>query len=203
VLAVVRGSAVNQDGRSNGLTAPNVLAQRDVITDALRAGEVEPDSVHYVEAHGTGTALGDPIEFEALAATYGSGQVPCALGAVKTNLGHLEAAAGIAGLIKAVLVLEHAQVPPNLNFSRWNPAIDASGTRFFVPTVATPWPQEAAGPRRAAVSSFGMSGTNAHVVIEQAPGRAAVSDEPRRARVQHVVLSTQGDWLRVLGRRLQ
>ena len=103
VLAVVRGSAVNQDGRSNGLTAPNVLAQRDVITDALRAGGVAPDTVNYVEAHGTGTVLGDPIEFEALAATYGRGDAPCALGAVKTNLGHLEAAAGIAGFIKAVL----------------------------------------------------------------------------------------------------
>ena len=133
MLAVVRGSAVNQDGRSNGLTAPNVLAQRDVITDALRAGAVAPDTVNYIEAHGTGTVLGDPIEFEALAATYGRGDVPCALGAVKTNLGHLEAAAGVAGFIKAVLVLERGQIPPNLHFSRWNPAIDASATRLFVP----------------------------------------------------------------------
>ena len=140
VLAVVRGSAVNQDGRSNGLTAPNVLAQRDVITDALRAGEVAPDTVNYVEAHGTGTVLGDPIEFEALAATYGRGDTPCALGAVKTNLGHLEAAAGIAGFIKAVLAVQRGQIPPNLHFTRWNPAIDASSTRFFVPTEAAPWP---------------------------------------------------------------
>src|SRR6478752_5510991 len=118
VLAVVRGSAVNQDGRSNGMTAPNVLAQRDVITDALRVGGVAPDAVNYIEAHGTGTVLGDPIEFEALSATYGRGDVPCALGAVKTNLGHLEAAAGIAGFIKAVLVLQQGLIPPNLNFSR-------------------------------------------------------------------------------------
>ena len=125
-----------------------------------------PDTVNYVEAHGTGTVLGDPIEFEALAATYGRGDAPCALGAVKTNLGHLEAAAGMAGFIKAVLVLERGQIPPNLNFSRWNPAIDASATRLLVPTDITPWP-ECPGPRRAGVSSFGISGTNAHVVLEQ------------------------------------
>ncbi len=105
VLAVVRGSAINQDGRSNGLTAPNALAQRDVITDALRAGDIPADTVDYVEAHGTGTVLGDPIEFESLAATYGHGDAPCALGSVKTNLGHLEAAAGVAGFIKAVLAV--------------------------------------------------------------------------------------------------
>ena len=108
----------------------------------MRCGrrDVAPDTVNYVEAHGTGTVLGDPIEFEALAATYGRGDAPCALGAVKTNLGHLEAAAGVAGFIKAVLVLEHGQIPPNLHFSRWNPAIDASSTRFFVPTEYGPWP---------------------------------------------------------------
>ena len=134
VLAVVRGSAVNQDGRSNGLTAPNALAQRAVIGDALRAGDVAADSVNYVEAHGTGTVLGDPIEFEALEAIYGRGQGPCALGSVKTNLGHLEAAAGIAGLIKAVLAVQRGHIPPNLHFHQWNSAIDASSTRFFVPT---------------------------------------------------------------------
>src|SRR6185312_11555903 len=168
VLAVVRGSAVNQDGRSNGLTAPNVLAQRAVIGDALRAGDVAPDSVNYVEAHGTGTVLGDPIEFEALAATYSRGDTPCALGAVKTNFGHLEAAAGIAGLIKAVLAVQRGYIPANLHFTRWNPAIDASSTRFFVPTEATPWPSSGR-PRRAGVSSFGFGGTNAHVVVEQGP----------------------------------
>ena len=180
VLAVVRGSAVNQDGRSNGMTAPNVLAQRDVITDALRVGGVAPDTVNYIEAHGTGTVLGDPIEFEALTATYGRGDAPCALGAVKTNLGHLEAAAGVAGFIKAVLVLERGQIPPNLNFSRWNPAIDASATRFRVPTDMAPWP-ESPGPRRAGVSSFGISGTNAHVVLEQGPPDPAPvsATEPR------------------------
>ena len=168
VLAVVRGSAVNQDGRSSGLTAPNVLAQRDVITDALRAADVAPDTVDFVEAHGTGTVLGDPIEFEALAATYGHGDTPCALGSVKTNVGHLEAAAGVAGFIKAVLAVGHDTIPPNLHFTRWNRAIDPSSTRFFVPTETSPWPV-VGGLRRAGVSSFGIGGTNAHVVIEQAP----------------------------------
>jgi len=168
VLAVVRGSATNQDGRSNGMTAPNALAQRDVITSALRLADVTPDSVNYVETHGTGTILGDPIEFESLATTYGRGEGSCALGSVKTNIGHLEAAAGVAGFIKAVLTVERGHIPPNLHFTRWNPAIDASGTRLFVPTESAPWPA-ATGPRRGAVSSFGLSGTNAHVVIEQAP----------------------------------
>ncbi|OSC40412.1 type I polyketide synthase [Mycobacterium decipiens] len=172
VLAVVRGSAANQDGRSNGMTAPNALAQRDVITTALRLADVTPDTVNYVETHGTGTILGDPIEFESLAATYGlskgESEGSCALGSVKTNIGHLEAAAGVAGFIKAVLAVERGDIPRNLHFTRWNPAIDASATRLFVPTESGPWPA-AAGPRRAAVSSFGLSGTNAHVVIEQAP----------------------------------
>ncbi|WP_072470931.1 phthiocerol type I polyketide synthase PpsB [Mycobacterium tuberculosis] len=175
VLAVVRGSAVNQDGRSNGVTAPNTAAQCDVIADALRSGDVAPDSVNYVEAHGTGTVLGDPIEFEALAATYGHGGDACALGAVKTNIGHLEAAAGIAGFIKATLAVQRATIPPNLHFSQWNPAIDAASTRFFVPTQNSPWPT-AEGPRRAAVSSFGLGGTNAHVIIEQGSELAPVSE---------------------------
>ena len=172
VLAVIRGSAVNQDGRSNGLTAPNAPAQRDVIARALRSADVTAASVNLVETHGTGTPLGDPIEFDALAAVYGRGDVPCALGAVKTNFGHLEAAAGITGLIKAVLALRHSRIPPNLHFSQWNPAIDPSGTRFFIPTESVPWPA-GDGPRRAAVSSFGMGGTNAHVILEQGPAPAA------------------------------
>ena len=169
VLAVVRGSAVNQDGRSNGLTAPNAVAQRDVIGRALAAADIAPASVSLVETHGTGTSLGDPIEFDALAAVYGRGEQPCALGAVKTNMGHLEAAAGIAGFIKTVLALQKASIPPNLHFGQWNPAIDPVATRLFVPTgEAMPWPVSAT-PRRAAVSSFGLSGTNAHIVLEQGP----------------------------------
>ncbi|HYB36145.1 MAG TPA: type I polyketide synthase [Mycobacterium sp.] len=174
VLAVVRGSAVNQDGRSNGLTAPNAPAQRDVIARALRGGDVAAASVNFVEAHGTATALGDPIEFDGLAAVYGRGDGPCAVGAVKTNMGHLEAAAGIAGFIKAALAVQRGQIPQNLHFSQWNPAIDASATRLFVPTDLAPWP-ECQGPRRAAVSSFGLGGTNAHVVLEQGPDLTPLS----------------------------
>jgi phthiocerol/phenolphthiocerol synthesis type-I polyketide synthase D len=177
VLAVVRGSAVNQDGRSNGLTAPNAPAQRDVITQALRGADVAAGSVNFVETHGTGTALGDPIEFDALAAVYGRGDGPCGVGAVKTNMGHLEAAAGIAGFIKAALAVQRGQLPPNLHFTQWNPAIDPSGTRLFVPSDLAPWP-ECQGPRRAAVSSFGLGGTNAHVVLEQGPDPAPVSAAP-------------------------
>ncbi|SON62533.1 Phthiocerol/phenolphthiocerol synthesis polyketide synthase type I PpsB [Mycobacterium simulans] len=174
VLAVVRGSAVNQDGRSNGITAPNTAAQCDVIADALRSADVAPESVHYVESHGTGTQLGDPIEFEALAATYGRGEGSCALGAVKTNIGHLEAASGVAGFIKAVLSVQRGQIPPNLHFSQWNPAIDASPTRLFVPVENVAWPSDS-GPRRAAVSSFGLGGTNAHAIIEQGPEHVPVN----------------------------
>lgn len=181
VLAVVRGSATNSDGRSNGMTAPNALAQRDVITSALRLADVSPDSVNYIETHGTGTILGDPIEFESLAAIYGRGEDPCALGSAKTNIGHLEAGAGVAGFIKTVLAVQRGYIPRNLHFTRWNPAIDASGTRLFVPTESAPWPA-AAGPRRGAVSSFGLSGTNAHVVIEQATDTV----EPDTVGKQHI-----------------
>ncbi len=174
VLAVVRGSAINSDGRSNGLTAPNAPSQRDVITAALRNADVTAESVNYIETHGTGTTLGDPIEFDAVAQTYGRGAGKCALGAVKTNIGHLEAAAGIAGFIKATLALRHGHIPPNLNFVDWNPAINASGTRLFVPTTNAAWPVTD-GPRRAAVSSFGFGGTNAHIILEQGPDADAAS----------------------------
>ena len=188
VLAVVRGSAVNQDGRSNGLTAPNTIAQQDVIRSALRSADVTAGSVNFIEAHGTGTGLGDPIEFEALADQYGRGESRCALGAVKSNFGHLEAAAGIAGFIKAALSVQRAQIPPNLNFSQWNPAIDPKPTRLFVPTELIPWPLEE-GPRRAAVSSFGIGGTNAHVVIEQGPDPAPVPDADSGSSVTTLTIS--------------
>ena len=192
VLAVVRGSAINQDGRSNGLTAPNTIAQCDVISRALRSADVTAGSVNFIEAHGTGTALGDPIEFEALADVYGRGDGPCALGAVKTNIGHLEAAAGIAGFIKAALSVQRGQIPPNLHFSQWNPAIDPSPTRLFVPTELSPWPADE-GPRRAAVSSFGLGGTNAHVVLEQGPDPAPVSDVDSPSRVTTLTVSGKTD----------
>ncbi|SDT82754.1 Acyl transferase domain-containing protein [Streptomyces sp. TLI_053] len=180
VLAVIRGSAVNQDGRSSGLTAPNGAAQREVFRRALAAAGVGPDRVGYIETHGAGTKLGDPIEVSALAEVYGRAEgAPLHLGAVKTNLGHLEAAAGIAGLIKAALCVDRGQIPPNLHFAELNPHISFEGTTFAVPTALTPWPAEAGsgsgGARRlAGVSSFGFSGTNAHLIVEQAPDAPAV-----------------------------
>ncbi|WP_327226529.1 type I polyketide synthase [Streptomyces platensis] len=170
VLAVLRGSATNQDGSSEGLAAPSVTAQRALYLDALAQAGVDPRDVGMVETHGTGTPVGDPIEFASLAEVYGYGPGRCALTSVKTNVGHLEPAAGVTGLIKSVLCLRSGTIPANLHFRRWNPAITPGGTRFFVPTELTAWPLRTA-TRLAAVSSFGFSGTNAHVVLEQAPER--------------------------------
>ncbi|MFF4096895.1 SDR family NAD(P)-dependent oxidoreductase [Streptomyces sp. NPDC001834] len=183
ILAVVRGSAVNQDGRSDGLAAPSPTAQQALYRTALGRAGVDPARVSLVEAHGTGTPVGDPVEFASLAAVYGNGLSPCALGSVKTALGHLEPAAGITGLIKTVLCLQHGIIPPNLHFTRWNPAITADSTRFFVPVECTPWPGKQP-VRLAAVSSFGFSGTNAHVIVQQPPkpSRRAGLPGPRRPR---------------------
>ncbi|HUL75997.1 MAG TPA: beta-ketoacyl synthase N-terminal-like domain-containing protein [Vicinamibacteria bacterium] len=171
VVAVIRGSATNQDGHTNGITAPNGLSQQEVIRQALRNAGVAGARIGYVEAHGTGTALGDPIEVEALAATVGAEPRPdgsrCSVGSVKTNFGHLEGAAGIAGLIKAALVLEHATIPPNLHFTALNPHIVLGEAPLEFPTRSRPFDGE--GSRFASVSSFGWSGTNAHVVLESAP----------------------------------
>jgi acyl transferase domain-containing protein/NADPH:quinone reductase-like Zn-dependent oxidoreductase len=171
VLAVVRGSAVNQDGHSTVLAAPNGQAQEALIRAALSAARLTPARIGFVETHGTGTALGDPIEVEAIAATLGRPAADagaCLLGSVKANLGHLEAAAGATGLIKAVLALRHAAVPAQPNFRRLNPHIALDGTRLAIPTALTPWPSGAV-PRCASVSSFGVGGTNAHVIVEEAP----------------------------------
>ena len=171
ILAVLLGSAVNQDGASAGLTVPNGRAQERVIAEALARAGVEPSSVDYLEAHGTGTELGDPVEVEAAASVYGRGrdpERPLLLGSVKTNVGHLEAAAGVAGLIKAVLAVRSGVIPRHLHFERPNPRLDWDALPVRVTSEATPWP-EAERPRRAAVSSFGYSGTNSHVVIEGYP----------------------------------
>ncbi|VVJ18245.1 Polyketide synthase modules and related proteins [Amycolatopsis camponoti] len=167
VLAVLRGSAVNSDGRSNGMTAPNPLAQADLLRSAYAAAGVDPSSVDYVEAHGTGTPLGDPLEAGALSAVLGreAGR-PLLLGSVKSNLGHLEGAAGIAGLLKVVLAMTHRRLPPSLHFREPNPHIDFTGLR--VVTSGTDWPRYS-GTARAGVSAFGFGGTNAHVVVEEWP----------------------------------
>ena len=171
ILALIRGSAVNQDGRSNGITAPNRLAQEAVIRRALVSAGVEPRQVNYVEAHGSGTALGDPIEVEALCAVLGqerSQEQPLFIASVKTNIGHLAGAAGIAGLIKAVLALQHQEIPAHLNLKKPNPHIPWQKMPVVIPTKLTPWPS-VDRPCVAGVSSFGWSGTNAHVVLEEAP----------------------------------
>ena len=172
IHALIKGSAINNDGaRKAGFTAPGIEGQVEVLTAALGVAQVPPETIGYIEAHGTGTPLGDPIEVEALTEVYGAATKArrvCALGAVKSNVGHLEAAAGIAGLIKTVLALEHRELPPSLNFQTPNPRIDFEHGPFFVHTQLTEWKRGSA-PRRAGVSSFGIGGTNAHVVLEEAP----------------------------------
>jgi acyl transferase domain-containing protein/acyl carrier protein len=176
ILAVILGSATNHDGPSGGLTIPNGPAQEAVIRAALANAGVQASEIGYVEAHGTGTRLGDPIELQALSSIYSS----CAVGSVKTNIGHLEAAAGIAGLIKTVLALRNQTIPPHLNFAVPNPLIPWDRLQFTIPTKPVDWPER----RTAGVSAFGFSGTNAHVIVGQAPAPAPV---PHSSRPFHVL----------------
>ncbi|HTT38370.1 MAG TPA: polyketide synthase, partial [Burkholderiales bacterium] len=190
VLAVIRGSAVNQDGRSQGLTAPNGPAQQAVIEAALANAGVQPQDVDYVEAHGTGTPLGDPIEIQALGAVYGAARAngtPLLVGSVKTNVGHLESAAGVAGLIKLILALQHRTIPAHLNLQKVNPHIDLERHQVAVPTAATPWPTKNGKKRVGATSSFGFSGTNAHVIVEEAEAREAAVESGEPERGVHVL----------------
>ena len=166
ILALIRGSATNHDGPSSGLTVPSVTAQAALIRQTLAQANVVADAISYVEAHGTGTALGDPIEVRALAMVFGERTTPLLVGAVKTNIGHLEEAAGIAGLMKVILAMQHGAIPPHLHFHHPNPHIDWAQGAIRVPTERTPW----TAPRKfAGVSSFGLGGSNAHVVVEEAP----------------------------------
>ena len=177
IHAVIKGSAMNNDGAAKvGYTAPSVEAQAAVILAAQAMAEVAPETIGYIEAHGTGTTLGDPIEIAALSQAFQSSHSQrrgyCAIGSVKTNVGHLDAAAGVTGLIKAVMALKHRRLPPSLNFDTPNPQIDFAASPFYVNTEAKPWPAGPA-PRRAGVSSFGMGGTNVHLVLEEAPPAVA------------------------------
>jgi acyl transferase domain-containing protein len=171
ILALVKGSAINQDGKSNGLAAPNGLAQQKVIRQALDNAGLKAADIGYIETHGTGTALGDPIEVEAIGKVFTAEhtlEAPLLIGSVKTNIGHTEPVAGVAGLIKVIQSLQHQAIPPNLHFNQPSPHISWDELPIKVPTQLTAWPR-IDKPRRAGISAFGFSGTNAHVIIEEAP----------------------------------
>ncbi len=185
IHGVIAGTAVNHDGRSSGMTVPNPEAQQKLMTSALRDGDLSPHDIDYVEAHGTGTALGDPIELRSIHAVYGTGRPthsPVIVGSVKSNIGHLEPAAGIAGLTKVLLALGHDQIPPNLHLNSGNSKVDWDKLAVTIPTVVRDWaPSER--PRIAAISSFGASGTNAHTIIREAPTPHARPDLIERPEV--------------------
>ncbi|WP_055404743.1 MULTISPECIES: sulfolipid-1 biosynthesis phthioceranic/hydroxyphthioceranic acid synthase [unclassified Mycobacterium] len=203
ILAVVRGTAVNQDGRSETITTPSSDAQAAVYRAALDAAGVDPATVGMVEAHGTGTPKGDPLEFASLTEVYGAGGNRVALGSAKSNVGHTEAAAGAVGLVKAVLGVRHGAVPPMAHFRRLPDELARIETGLFVPQEVTPWPDKGQGPRRAGVTSFGMSGTNVHAVIEQAPEPPADDAAAERpGPLLFPLSSTSADELRRTARRL-
>ncbi|MBZ5521019.1 MAG: type I polyketide synthase, partial [Acidobacteriia bacterium] len=191
IYAVIKGTAINNDGSAKvGFTAPSVAGQASVIAEAMAIGGVSPEEIQYVETHGTGTTLGDPIEIAALSQAFQSaaGSGPrCAIGSVKPNIGHLDAAAGITGLIKTVLALEHRQIPPSLNFENPNPNINFASTPFFVNRSLAEWKVNGK-PRHAGVSSFGIGGTNAHAVLAEAP---AVMRDPETPDEQLLVFSAR------------
>ena len=190
ILALIRGSAVNQDGHSSGFTVPNGPAQQAVIQQALALAGIEPEQVSYIEAHGTGTALGDPIEFGALEAVFGHNRTPeqpLFLGSVKTNLGHLEAAAGIAGLIKVILSLHQREIPPHLHLHTVNPHITLEAIPAVIPTARQAW-HAGTGRLIAGVNSFGVSGTNAHIVLEEAPPSAPMPQSELEDSAQQTYL---------------
>ncbi|HEY1109270.1 MAG TPA: SDR family NAD(P)-dependent oxidoreductase, partial [Opitutaceae bacterium] len=194
IHGVIKGSAINQDGRTNGITAPSSLAQTEVQREACERAGVSPATFDYVEAHGTGTKLGDPIEVQALTNTFRH-YTPdigfCALGAVKTNIGHTMAAAGVCGVIKVLLALRHGEIPPSLNLAQENPYIDFATSPFRPVAEPQPWAARSGRPRRAAVSSFGFSGTNSHAVIEEAPAVVRQASASGAQTAQMVVLSAR------------
>lgn len=184
IYAVIIGSAINNDGNDKlGFTAPSVRGQARAIREALAVANTDPAAIGYVEAHGTATPLGDPVEIAALTEAHDNDRSlpPCAIGSIKSNFGHLDAAAGVAGLIKAALAVSHGSIPPSLHYHDPNPQIGMAQTRFFVADRLQPWPQP--GPRTAGVSSFGIGGTNAHVVLHEAPLRTGSGNTARQAQL--------------------
>jgi acyl transferase domain-containing protein/acyl carrier protein len=181
IHGVIAGSAINQDGKTNGITAPSARSQEELECSVYDSFDINPETLQVVEAHGTGTKLGDPIELGALQrafARYTGRRRFCAVGSVKTNIGHAAAAAGMAGVLKLLLALKQRQIPPSLNFKTGNPLIDFESSPFYVNTHLQEWQAPSGAKRRAAISSFGFSGTNAHMVIEEAPVREASVDQP-------------------------
>ncbi len=186
IRAVLRATAINNDGGAKiGFSAPSIQGQSEVISRALETAGLSPDAISYVEAHGTGTVIGDPMEVAALTRAYRRGTQRrgfCAIGSIKTNIGHLDAGAMVAGMIKTILALENETLPPSINYETPNPQIDFDGSPFFVNAKVTPWPRTET-PRRAGVSSFGLGGTNAHIVLEEAP----LAGRPAPGRSQHLL----------------
>ncbi|WP_245233418.1 beta-ketoacyl synthase N-terminal-like domain-containing protein, partial [Paenibacillus maysiensis] len=197
IYGVIRGWGVNQDGKTNGITAPSVNSQTVLEQEVYRRFQIDPATISLVEAHGTGTRLGDPIEVEALTAAFHSfttGKNYCALGSVKSNIGHLLAASGMAGVIKTLLALKHQMLPPTLHFESLNEHIDLQDSPFYINTQLQPWRSEVGRSRRAAVSAFGFSGTNAHIVLEEYAEMRESSQlkaAPEDHRALHFVLSAQ------------
>ena len=197
IYAVIRATAVNQDGRTAGISVPNQASQEANIVEALRLAEIAPESVQYVEAHGTGTPVGDPIEAAALGAVYGKARKPddrCIIGSIKSNVGHLEAAAGIAGLIKAALCLQHREIPKTLHFENPNPQIAFDDLRLRIAREPEPWPETHGQPPRAGVNAFGFGGTNGHAILEATP------DAEIAARI-HAELADDVAWMLPLSAR--
>jgi acyl transferase domain-containing protein/NADPH:quinone reductase-like Zn-dependent oxidoreductase/acyl carrier protein len=198
IYALIRATAVNQDGRTTGISVPNRSSQEANLRDALRLADIAPESVQYVEAHGTGTPVGDPIEAAALGAVYGHARKPddcCVIGSIKSNVGHLEAASGIVGLIKTALCLQHRQIPASLHFENPNPQIPFADLRLRVARQLEPWPETVVHPPRAGVNSFGFGGTNAHAILEAPPARRVrphAYAEPDDGRAWMLPLSARG-----------
>lgn len=204
ILAVVRGTALNNDGRTATITAPSRAAQAAAYRAALAVANVDAGSVAMVETHGTGTPTGDPIEFASLAEVYGT-DGPCALGAAKTNFGHNQSTAGTLGLMKTVLALQHGVIPRNLHFTQLPDELTQIDTKLFVPQENTPWPRNGGAPRRAAVSAYGFSGTNAHAIVEQPPEPRDTTEQPKAEATTPLlfpVSSTSADELRRTAARL-